>query len=304
MATIVIAVVDSVADYIDNYFTESVGQWVAHDLRIRIYDHLHRLSLGYYATHQTGSLLSTLTSDVSTVQDFASSATLSIVVDIMTIVGMLGIMFWLNWDFALIAIGVTPFLLLFVMRFKKAVKDATRDVRKKQSEIVAVAQQGLGSVRSVSAFDRQDLEASRMNEASRATVTAALKARRVKSLLGPVVSVVVALCTAFVLWRGTALILTDAMTVGRADGIPRVPLEVLQAGAGSREDDQHDRADGRGSRAHQHDSRRGRGDPGKDGRERAAQVPGRDRVRARRVRLQRRYARAEGRELQRQAGAR
>ncbi len=214
LATLVIATLDAIADYIDNYYTESVGQWVAHDLRIRIYDHLHRLSLGYYSTHQTGTLLSTLTSDVSTVQDFASSATLSIVVDLMTIVGMLGIMFWLNWDFALIAVGVTPFLLLFVMRFKKAVKDATRDVRKRQSEIVAVAQQGLGSVRSVSAFDRQDLEASRMNEASRATVAAALKARRVKSLLGPVVAVVVALCTAFVLWRGTALILSDVMTVG------------------------------------------------------------------------------------------
>jgi len=214
VATLLIAVLDAVADYIDNYYTESVGQWVAHDLRIRIYDHLHRLSLGYYATHQTGSLLSTLTSDVSTVQDFASSATLSIVVDLMTIVGMLGIMFWLNWDFALIAVGVTPFLLFFVMRFKKAVKDATRDVRKRQSEIVAVAQQGLGSVRSVSAFDRQDLEAKRMDEASRATVAAALKARRVKSLLGPVVSIVVALCTAFVLYRGTALILADAMTVG------------------------------------------------------------------------------------------
>jgi subfamily B ATP-binding cassette protein MsbA len=69
-------------------------------------------------------------------------------------------------------------------------------------------------VRSVSAFDRQDLEAKRMDEASRATVAAALKARRVKSLLGPVVSVVVALCTAFVLWRGTSLILANAMTVG------------------------------------------------------------------------------------------
>ena len=75
-------------------------------------------------------------------------------------------------------------------------------------------QQGLGSVRSVSAFDRQDLEASRMDEASRATVTAALQARRVKSLLSPVVTIVVAFCTAFVLWRGTALILAGVMTVG------------------------------------------------------------------------------------------
>jgi len=214
LATLVIAILDSIADYIDNYYTESVGQWVAHDLRIRIYDHLHRLSLGYYSTHQTGTLLSTLTSDVATVQDFASSATLSIVVDLMTIVGMLGIMFWLNWDFALIAVGVTPFLLMFVARFKKAVKDATRDVRKRQSQIVAVAEQGLGSVRSVRAFDRQDLEAERMQDASRATVDAALKARRIKSLLGPVVSVVVAVCTAFVLWRGTSLIVSGAMTVG------------------------------------------------------------------------------------------
>jgi len=214
LATIVIAVLDAIADYIDNYYTESVGQWVAHDLRIRIYDHLHRLSLGYYSTHQTGTMLSTLTSDVSTVQDFASSATLSIVVDLMTIVGMLGLMFWLNWDFALIAVGVTPFLLLFVARFKKAVKDATRNVRKRQSEIVAVAEQGLGSVRSIKAFDRQDLEAQRMLDASKATVAASLKARRIKSLLGPVVSVVVALCTAFVLWRGTALILSHAMTAG------------------------------------------------------------------------------------------
>ncbi len=214
IAAIAIAVMDAFADYVDNYYTESVGQWVAHDLRIRIYDHLHRLSLGYYASHQTGTMLSTLTSDVATVQDFASSATLSIVVDLMTIVGMLGIMFWLEWDFALIAVGVTPFLLLFVMRFKRAVKDATRDVRKRQSDIVAVAEQGLGSVRSVKAFDRQDLEAQRMDAASRATVQAALNARRIKSLLGPVVSVVVALCTGFVLWRGTSLILAGTMTVG------------------------------------------------------------------------------------------
>ena len=149
VATIVIAAIDAIASYIDNYYTESIGQWVAHDLRRRIYDHLHRLSLGYYSRHQTGTLLSTLTSDVATVQSFASEATLSIVVDLMTIVGMVGIMFWLEWDFALIAVGVTPFLLLFVMRFKKAVKNATRDVRKRQSEIVAVAEQGLGSMRAV-----------------------------------------------------------------------------------------------------------------------------------------------------------
>ncbi len=88
----------AIASYIDNYYMESVGQWVAHDLRIRVYDHLHRLSLSCYSLHQTGALLATLSSDVATVQDFAPSATLSILVDAMTIIGMVGTMFWLNWD--------------------------------------------------------------------------------------------------------------------------------------------------------------------------------------------------------------
>jgi len=214
LATVLIAAIGSAADYVDNYYTESVGQWVAHDLRVRVYDHLHRLSLTFYDHQQTGPLLSTITSDVATVQNFASSATLGILVDLLTIVMMLGLMFWLEWDFALIAIGVTPFLLLFVMRFKKSVKSVTHEVRKRQSDIVAVVQQGLESVRVVKAFARQDLEQGRMGEASRAQVDAALKARRVKSLLSPVVNIVIALCTAIVIWRGADRILAGAMTVG------------------------------------------------------------------------------------------
>src|SRR6185437_5147315 len=119
---ILIAVAESVATYIDNYYTESVGQWVAHDLRMRVYQHLQKLSLSYYSTHETGTILSTLTTDIQTIEGFASSSTLNILVDMLTILCMLGLMFWLHWDFTLIAVAVTPFLLLFVSRFKKAVK--------------------------------------------------------------------------------------------------------------------------------------------------------------------------------------
>ena len=214
IGVVLIAVISAVATYIDNYYTESVGQWVANDLRIRIYDHLQRLSLSYFDKQQTGTMLSTITSDVATIQNFASSNTLSLLVDLLTIFGVLALMFWLNWDFALIAVAVTPFLLLFVSRFKKAVKKATHEVRLRQADIVSVVEQGLESVRVVKAYGRESLEDTRLTEASHATVDAALKARRVKSLLSPIVSVVVALCTAVVLWRGASLILKDVMTVG------------------------------------------------------------------------------------------
>jgi len=214
IAFVIIAVLGAIASYIDNYYTESVGQYVAHDLRMRTFHHLQRLSLGYYNTHQTGTMLSTITTDIQTIQGFASSSTLNILVDLLTIVCMLVLMFWLNWDFTLIAVGVTPFLLLFVSRFKKAVKKATHEVRKEQSEIVAVVQQGLESMQAIKAFGRQDLEQEQLREVSRATVSAALKARSIKSLLSPVVTVTVAVCTAVVLWRGAYLILAEVMTVG------------------------------------------------------------------------------------------
>jgi ABC-type multidrug transport system fused ATPase/permease subunit len=214
IATVVIAALGAVASYIDNYYTESVGQWVAHDLRMRVYDHLQHLSLGFYETHQTGALLSTITDDIATIQGFASSSTLDILVDLLTIFGMFGIMLWLEFDFALIAVALAPFLLLFVARLNRAVKRATHEVRHHQSDIVAVVAQGLESIRVVKAFGRQELEESRLYDVSHATVDAALKARRMKSLLSPTVTVVVALCTGFVLWRGTLLVLANAMTVG------------------------------------------------------------------------------------------
>ncbi len=214
MAVLIIALVGAVASYVSNYYTTSVGQWVANDLRLRTYHHLQQQSLSYYDTHQSGTLLSTITSDVSTIQSFTSSATLDIVVDLFTIVAMLLIMFRLNWDFTMIAVAVTPFLLLLVSRFNKAVKKATHEVRKQQSRVVSVVEQGLESMRVTKAFGRQDLAEEGLAEVSQATVDAALKARRIKSLLSPIVTITVAVCTAVVMWRGSSLILAGAMTAG------------------------------------------------------------------------------------------
>ena len=213
-AFVAFALVGAAANYIDNYYTESLGQSIAQDLRLRTYHHLQRLSLGFYDTHQIGTLLSTITTDIQTIQGFASSSTLNILVDLLTVVSMLGLMFWMNWDFTLIAVAVTPFLLFFTFRFKKAVKKATHEVRNEQAEMVAVLQQGLESIHVIKAFGREDLEQEELRQVSQATVNAALAARRIKSLLSPLVTVVVALCTAVVLWRGAALVLARAMTIG------------------------------------------------------------------------------------------
>ena len=214
VAAVVIAAIGAGASYLDSYFSESVAQSVAHDLRMRTYHHLQRLSLSYYDRHQVSASLSTLTTDIETIQDFASSGTLNILIDMLSVLGMLLLMFWLNWDFALIAAAVAPFLLWIVSRFKNAVKNATKQVRLNQAEIVAVELHGLQSQRVVEAFGTQELEEARLRGVSQAAVQSALKARRIKSSLSPIVTLAVAMCTALVLWRGAGLILTGAMTAG------------------------------------------------------------------------------------------
>lgn len=210
----VIAVIAAVASYVANYLTETVGQRIGNDLRTRAYHHLQQLSLNYFDTHRVGPILSTLTDDVDTIQGFASASTLGIATDLLTIVGMLAMMLWLQWDFTLIALAVAPLLLLFVSRIRKAVKAATHEVRKRESDIVAVAEEGLQSIRVVKAFDREELQERQLAMVGQQAVDAALNARRVKSVVSPIVTVVVAACTAVVLWRGSALILAGAMTAG------------------------------------------------------------------------------------------
>jgi subfamily B ATP-binding cassette protein MsbA len=214
IATVIIALLTGVTFYVGSYYTETVSQCIGNDLRVRLYHHLQELSLAFYDTTRVGTILSTLTSDVQTIQSFASTSTLNIFTDIITLAGMIVVMFWLRWDFALIALAVTPVLAFFVLRVNKAIRTAVKEVRTRQSDLLATLQEGLQSVEVVQAFSREKYEEEEVQKASMGTVTAWLKARRVSSLLSPVVGLIVAVVTGLVLWRGALLILTGAMTVG------------------------------------------------------------------------------------------
>ncbi len=214
IVTVLIAVVAGIAFYISSYLTESLGQSVGNELRVRLYHHLQELSLSFYDTHRVGTILSTLTGDVQSIQSFASTNTLNITTDSLTLVGMVVVMFMLRWDFTLIALTVTPLLALFVVRINRAVKVAVRDVRTRQSDLLATLQEGLQSIELVQAYSRQDLAEQQLRKASTDTVAAWLATRRLSALLSPTVGLVIAICTGVVLWRGSLLILGGVMTAG------------------------------------------------------------------------------------------
>jgi ATP-binding cassette, subfamily B, bacterial len=214
IATVVVAAMGAVSSYTQNYLTTKVGQMVMLDLRQTLYHHIQRLSLSFYDRAKIGDLISRVTTDVDAIQNFVSTALLGIVVNTLTLVGMLAVMFYFNWRFTLIALSVAPILFLQVYTLTRRIKQTTRAVRKKESEIVSVVAETLSSIRVVKAFAREDYEEKRLKKETLESIEMALQARSFKARLAPIVDVIVATGTCIVLWYGARLVLQGQLTAG------------------------------------------------------------------------------------------
>jgi ATP-binding cassette, subfamily B, bacterial len=213
-AVFVIALLAALSSYAQSLSMTTVGQWVVHDLRGKLYHHIQRLSLSYHDRSQAGDLISRVTSDIDTVQDFITSTLMDTVMDLLTAMAMISIMLYFNWQFTVIAIAVVPFLFVFVYKYTHRIKRATRAARKKESEIVSTIQEGVSSIRVIKAFASETYEKNRFKKDSQETVELALWARALKAKLSPSVQLITAVGTALVLWYGVRLVIGGAMGLG------------------------------------------------------------------------------------------
>ena len=214
IAVLVIAAVGAICSYAEKYLTTTVGQWVMHDLRQTLYSHMQRLSLAYHDHTQTGDLISRVTTDIAAIQTFISSSLLGVFINTLTLVGMVGLMFYLNWQFTLIAVSVAPPLFIIIYRYTRLIKKASRNVRRKEGEMVSVMQEVLSSIRVVKAFAQEEYEERRLEEESLESVEISLRARSLKARLSPIVEMIVAVGTCLVLWFGAHMVLSGILSSG------------------------------------------------------------------------------------------
>lgn len=183
LAVIAVAVVGAISSYGEKYLSTTVGQHVMHDVRHTLYHHVQRLSLSFFELRQTGDMVVRLTNDIDAAQDFISSIFLGIVMDILTLLGMLGVMIYLDWQFTLIALLIAPVMFVVVYRLTARIKAAAREVKRKESDLASIVQESISSVRVVKAFGREEFEEHRLDEKSQESVDAALRARSIKARL-------------------------------------------------------------------------------------------------------------------------
>ena len=214
LAVAVIAIVGALSSYLEKYLTTSVGQWVMHDLRRTLYHHIHRLSLAEHDEKRTGDLIGRVTTDIEAIQAFITTALLGILSSVLTLVGIIGVMLYLNWRFTLISLAIAPVLFVVVYIFTRRIKKASRAVRKKESELLSIVQEVFSSIRVVKAFAREDYEERRFERQSLENVETALLARNLKGTLSPIVDIIVAIGTCLMLGYGARLVLAGQLTPG------------------------------------------------------------------------------------------
>ena len=108
VAALLIAILGAVCSYFQKSLTMTVGQKVTHELRRTLYSQIQRLSLAFHDEKHTGDLISRVTSDIDSVQSFIASGLLDALINGLTLIGMIVVMFYINWQFTLIALSIAP----------------------------------------------------------------------------------------------------------------------------------------------------------------------------------------------------
>jgi ATP-binding cassette, subfamily B, bacterial len=211
---VVVSAIKGFSGFAQSFITSRIGYRLAHTLRRELFTHLQRLSLSFHKRSETGELLSKITNDTNNLRDTFSEFALQFATDLLTLCGMVTIMFLLNLELSLIVLATFPFLAaISVYRFRR-IRASARRQRKAEGQIATRASEVLSSMLVVQAFGRERYEEEKFGEKSAATLDESIKTARLESASARSVDFISAVGTFFVLVVGSTSALRGEITPG------------------------------------------------------------------------------------------
>lgn len=177
-------------DFADDVMSTWVSERFLLTLRSDVFRHVQNLSLGFFERSRLGDVLSRITGDVDAVETFLLSGVADGFSYVIRLGVFLGLLFYLRWDLTLLALLVVPLFWGAARHFSRLIKAASRERRRRSGSISAIAEESLGDVALVQAYNRQETEARRFEREGVGRFRAAMAAARIRGVYGPVVDVV------------------------------------------------------------------------------------------------------------------
>ncbi len=188
--------------YGQRFLLISVEQAVIRDLRNRLYEQIHRLSLSFFHGRRTGQILSRVTYDVTLVRQAVSAVFTNLVRDLLLVVFYLGLVFWISWRLALVSFVVLPPMMYAVGRVSRKLRKYSAASQQRMADITSVLQETLSGIRIVKAFTMEGLEIRKFRDRTQGYFKSLVRLQRVGSLATPLTEFLAVAGALIVLWYG------------------------------------------------------------------------------------------------------
>ncbi|MGG6269335.1 ABC transporter ATP-binding protein [Leptolyngbya sp. AN03gr2] len=184
------------------------------EIRFELYSHLQRLSLAYHHKNHSGDLITRVTSDIGRLREVTVMAVMPLIAHSLTLVGMIGVMVWMNWELALIAIALFPIFFFSTLRLTRRIKGVVRTQRKQEGKMAATVAESISAIKVVQTLSLHQMLEESFSEYNTQSLQDSAKAQKLSAGLERLIELLVGLMTALVLWRGSLLVYSKVLTPG------------------------------------------------------------------------------------------
>ena len=201
-------------EYLQTWTMQMTGQRIMFDLRMQLYRHLQRLDLRFYDRNPVGRLMTRVTTDVDVLNELFTSGVVSVFGDVFTLVGIMGVLVWMDWRLAIVAFSVLPLIALITQWFRSHVRESYRTVRTWIARINAYLQERITGMSTVQLFRREARDFADFDEIDRKHRDANVESIFYYAVFYPAVEFVSAVAASLIIWVGGGWAAQGALTIG------------------------------------------------------------------------------------------
>ncbi len=203
-----------VTQFTQEYLINWLGSRLELNMRMDMFKHLQQLSIDFYATREVGSIVSRGTNDVDKITELITSGVANVIADLLTLVGIIGIMLWMNWWLSLITFSVIPLMVIFLYIWGRRVRTVYRETRKTIASVSAKMEESVSGMKEIQSFSREGETRREFQQVNRSNMEANVQAGQVMSAFWPAVSVFTAIGNFLVLWFGGGAVMAGTLSIG------------------------------------------------------------------------------------------
>ena len=209
-----ILLTEALLSYLEVYLLQSLGQRIMADIRDELYRHVMRLPVPWFDRTPVGSVVTRLTSDVEVLGEMFASGIITIVGDILLLIGIVSVMLWMNLKLSLVTFSILPLLFYVAWAFRRRMRQSFREVRARLGNLNAFLAECIGGMPIIQAFNRQRDEDHRFSELNAAYRDANMPVIFWDASLYAIVEALSSVAVALLIWYGGGEILRGALTFG------------------------------------------------------------------------------------------